>query len=139
MSSNAALCTLALALLAGCPMDTTGGSCAIDSDCSSSEVCARDEMCTASSSVRAVSASWTISGADANIMSCAPHPDLYIEFIGSDSGDTLGFSPVPCMNGLFSVDKLPIRFKQVRLGVDGGTSARATLNAEGMATLDLRL
>ena len=128
-----------LASLAACPMSGSGGACQIDSDCSGSEVCARDEMCAASSTVRQVTASWTIRGATANVTSCSPHPDLYIQFIGSDSGDTLGFSPVPCMTGQFTVDKLPDRFRQVELGVEGGVRDLKTLSADGTATLDLRL
>jgi hypothetical protein len=127
-----------LAALAGCP-NPTGGECELDSECGSGDVCARDHMCTAAASVRAVMATWTIRGAPASTTSCGTHPDLYISFIGDDFGDTLGFTPVPCKLGQFSVDKLPIRFKQVELGVEGGTSDVRTLNAAGTAALDLRL
>ncbi len=127
-----------LVTVAGCP-NPTGGECEIDSDCASSDVCARDHMCTDAASVRAVTATWTIRGAEANTVTCASHPDLYIQFIGNDFGDTLGFAPVPCRAGQFSVDKLPVRFKQVELGVEGGTSAVRTLNAAGTAALDLAL
>jgi hypothetical protein len=127
-----------LASLAGCP-NPTGGECELDGDCGGGDVCARDHMCTASSSVRAVMATWTIRGAAASTTTCGTHPDLYIQFIGDDFGDTLGFAPVPCKLGQFSVDKLPIRFKQVELGVEGGTSDVRTLNAAGTAALDLRL
>ena len=137
--SSKPLALILLSLLAGCPTSSGGGECQLDADCSSSEVCARDEMCTAKSAVRAVSATWTIRGADANVMSCGTHPDLYISFIGNDAGDTLGFSPVPCMNGLFSVDKLPTRFRQVQLGVENGVSSRGAINADGTAMLDLKL
>ena len=127
-----------LVSVAGCP-NPTGGECEIDGDCGGGDVCARDHMCTGSSEVRAVMATWTIRGADANVTTCGTHPDLYISFIGNDFGDTLGFAPVPCKLGQFSVDKLPVRFKQVELGVEGGTSDVRTLNAAGTAALDLRL
>jgi hypothetical protein len=127
-----------LASLAGCP-NPTGSECEIDNDCGGGDVCARDHMCTAEDAVRAVTATWTIRGADANATTCGTHPDLYISFIGNDFGDTLGFAPVPCKLGQFSVDKLPVRFKQVELGVDGGTSDVRALNAAGTAALDLRL
>lgn len=127
-----------LASLAGCP-NRTGSECEIDSDCGSSDVCARDHMCTEASSVRAVMATWTIRGAAASTTTCGAHPDLYISFIGDDFGDTLGFAPVPCKLGQFLVDKLPARFKQVELGVEGGTSDVRTLDAAGTVALDLRL
>ena len=131
---------IALAGLAGCPLsNSSGGECQIDRDCSSGDVCARDEMCAAASTVRQVTAVWTIRGADANVTTCAAHPDLYIQFIGNDLSDTLGFSPVPCMNGQFTVDKLPDRFRQVQLGVEGGVHDTRTIDAQGTATLDLQL
>ncbi len=132
------LATALLAGLAGCPNQSTS-ECELDRDCGGSDVCARDHMCAAASSVRSVTATWTIRGAAANVSTCGTHPDLYITFIGDDFGDTLGFAPVPCKLGQFTVDKLPIRFKQVELGVEGGTSDTRALNAAGMAALDLRL
>lgn len=132
------LVTTLLGSLAGCP-NGTGGECEIDSDCGSGDVCARDHMCTDLSSVRSVTATWTIRGAEATTVTCGANPDLYIQFIGDSFSDTLGFAPVPCKLGQFSVDKLPIRFRQVELGVDGGTSDVRTLNAAGTAALDLRL
>lgn len=129
-----------VATLAGCPLSSSsGGECQLDSDCSGSEVCARDEMCAAASQVRSVTATWTIRGAAASVASCGTHPDLYISFIGNDSGDTLGYAPVPCKNGQFTVDKLPTRFRQVELGVEGGVSDTRTIDASGTAVLDLRL
>lgn len=127
-----------LASLAGCPT-STGAECELDKDCGGGDVCARDHMCTAASSVRAVMATWTIRGAEASTTTCGTQQDLYITFIGDDFNDTLGFAPVPCKLGQFGVDKLPIRFKQVELGVEGGTSDVRTLDAAGFAALDLRL
>ena len=129
-----------LMLLAGCPLSNgNGGDCKKDDDCGGGEVCARDSSCAASSDVRQVDVTWTIRGAAANAVSCGAHPDLYISFIGNDSGDTLGFTPVPCRNGQFIIDKLPTRFRQVELGVEGGTRDVVNINASGTATLDLRL
>jgi len=129
-----------LASLAACPLtNSSGGECQLDKDCSGSELCARDEMCAPASTIREVTATWTIRGAAADVTTCASHPDLYIQFIGNDSGDTLGFAPVPCKVGQFIVDKLPDRFRQVELGVEGGVSDTRTINAAGMAALDLRL
>ncbi len=133
------LLATALATLAGCPPSNSSGDCQLDKDCGSSEVCARDSMCSPSSGVREVTAVWTIRGAAASVTTCGSRPDLYISFIGNDSGDTLGYAPVPCKNGQFIVDKLPTRFKQVKLGIEGGTFDTRTIDASGRATLDLRL
>jgi hypothetical protein len=126
-----------LASLAGCP-GGTGGECQLDADCGGSELCARDGMCAPASAVRAVTATWTINGVAASTQSCGAHPDLYIDFIGADSGDTIGFAPVPCRNGQFSVDKLPTRFRQAELGVEGGNYDVGTISATGSVMLDLR-
>jgi len=134
---RAVLSVAILASLAGCPAGT-GGECQLDPDCAGGEVCARDGMCAPPSTVRAVTATWTIDGAAPTTQSCSAHPDLYISFIGADSGDTIGFAPVPCRNGQFSVDKLPTRFRQVELGVEGGGYDVGTISAAGTVTLDLR-
>ena len=140
MSSEKLFVVCALALLAGCPLSNgTGSDCKSENDCSGSDVCARDGVCTESSQVREVTATWTIGGAAASVMTCGTHPDLYISFIGNDSGDTLGFSPVPCRIGQFTVDKLPLRFRQVELGVENGSRDVKPINGSGMAALDLRL
>lgn len=129
-----------LLVLAGCPLSNgNGGDCKKDSDCGGSEVCARDSSCALPSDVRQVDVTWTIRGAAASVASCGTHPDLYISFIGDDASDTLGFTPVPCRTGQFIIDKLPTRFRQVELGVEGGTRDVVNINASGSAALDLRL
>jgi hypothetical protein len=136
-----ALLAAALVSLAGCPQGSSGGGggeCQTDPECGDSEVCARDHMCTSASSVREVTTTWTIRGAEANTTSCAAHPDLFISFIGRDSGDTLGFAPVPCRNGRFPIDKLPERFRQVELGVEGGPFEIQPISAAGTVAIDLR-
>jgi hypothetical protein len=100
-------------------------------------VCARDNACAPAGGVRAVTTTWTIGGAAASTTTCASHPDLFISFIGRDPGDTLGFAPVPCRTGQFFVDKLPDRFRQVELGVEGGVTRFATITSAGTATVDL--
>lgn len=126
-----------LALLAGCPIQ--GNECAVDPECEDGEVCARDHACAAASTVREVKAAWTINGGPASEAVCNTR-DLFIEFLGADQNDSLGFSPVPCFTGQFVVDKLPIRFTAVELGVDGGGDRdTASFDEAGNAQLDLTL
>jgi len=125
-----------VSLLAGCPVQ--GNECTVDLECDDGLVCARDHACAATSEVREVKAQWTINGGPASD-GCSDR-DLYIEFRAQDRNDSLGFSPVPCFTGQFIVDKLPLRFIAVELGVDGGGDVdTATFDADGNAQLDLSL
>ena len=127
---------LLLVLLAGCPVD--GGDCSIDTDCSGGQLCGRDHVCASSSDLRMVKTQWTINGAPASGAACN-NRDLFIEFRGATEQDRLGFSPVPCPNGQFVVDKLPLRFTSVELGVDGGGDVGfAGFDADGVASIDLQ-
>ncbi len=109
--------------------------CRDDDDCGGL-VCARDGACYEAADVRVIHASWTVDGRPATIATCTS-PDLAIAFAG-DFGGYLGFAPVPCSAGLFTVDKLPVFFTQVELGIDGeGASTSATFDDTGAAALDL--
>nr|MBA3541668.1 hypothetical protein [Deltaproteobacteria bacterium] len=55
------------------------GLCHADADCAG-DVCARTGECLPASLVQAVRVTWTISGAPANLTSCAAVGDLAIEF-----------------------------------------------------------
>jgi hypothetical protein len=116
----------ALALMAsfagGCSLTPSGGECNNDSQCGD-DVCARGGECVARSNVRSVMVKWTVNGAAAGTAACTEHPALYLQFDGADYGDTLRFAPVPCVEGSFYVDKLPRRYGQVELGIEGGTGA----------------
>jgi hypothetical protein len=108
-----------IACLAGCSLTSgSGGECVSDSQCGD-DVCARGGECTARSNVRGILVKWTVGGAAADAVSCSAHPDLFLQFDGDDYGDTLRFSPVTCVSGVFNIDKLPKRFRQVELGVEG--------------------
>lgn len=108
-----------MAGLAGCSLTTSPtGECVSDSQCGD-DVCARGGECTARSNVHAVLIKWTVEGAAADAASCSAHPDLFLQFHGTDYGDTLRFAPVTCVAGVFNVDKLPRRYLQVELGVEG--------------------
>lgn len=129
--------TLGLAfILGGCPQ-TTGGECMNDPDCEGGEVCGRDGTCASSSAVRQVKVTWTVNGAPATTTNCAANPDLFVTF-HAGPGDTLGYAPVPCFTGQFNIDKLPLRFTTVELGVDGGVSSSTKTITGGTAAFDLR-
>jgi hypothetical protein len=135
---------VSLVLLGAClPRGGTGGpagaACFVDDECRAGELCARDGHCWPSAEVRRVMTTWTVRGQPASEATCARAPDLHIIFDG-DVPDHLGFSPVPCMLGLFVVDKLPRPFTRVELGVDDVGPWRTTsITSSGTATFDLPL
>lgn len=122
--------------LAGCPSNS--GDCSKDSNCSGNDVCARNGECLAPSQVRSIRVMWTIKGQAASATTCAATPNFYILFASADPNDLYGYEPVPCPAGVFSIDKLPTRYVSVEMGVDGGFSQDAQINAQGQATFDLR-
>ena len=117
-----------------------GGRCQSDDGCGGGEVCARNSHCYELSDIRAVQVTWTVAGEPADATTCSESPNLEIDFqTGRDLDDDLGFAPVPCVSGKFSIDKLPLDFTRVRLGSNrlgfqSGTLDRAT----GELQLDLR-
>lgn len=113
-----------------------GGECFVDQECLTGEVCARDGLCWPQDEVRLVKTTWTLRGLPADETTCARNPDLYIEFDG-DVRDELGFSPVPCEAGQFTVDKLPHPFTRVEVGVKNGPWSASTIRSSGMVQLDL--
>jgi hypothetical protein len=129
-----------VACLGGCSLTGTGSGseCSIDSQCGD-DLCARSGECLARSSVRGVTVKWTVSGIAADASTCAAHPDLYLQFDGPDYGDVLRFAPVPCNVGKFFIDKLPRRFLQVELGIEGsaGTGDRSRIDASAQVQIDL--
>lgn len=126
-----------MACLAGCSLTSgSGGECVNDSQCGD-EVCTRGGECMARSSVHSVLVKWTVDGEAASATSCSAHPDLYLQFHGSDYGDTLRFEPVVCSQGQFFVDKLPKRYLQVELGVAGGNGNVLPIDAASQAQFDL--
>ena len=128
--------SLALAVLTGCPV--SGNNCKVDRECNSGEVCARVGTCLDPSEVREVKAIWTINGGPANAATCNDR-DLFISFSSTEPIDSLSFSPVPCFAGQFGIDKLPLYFDTVELGVEGGVRDFSSFDASGNAQLDLPL
>ncbi|HEY1550171.1 MAG TPA: hypothetical protein VGG28_20225 [Kofleriaceae bacterium] len=128
-----------------------GGYCGSDSDCvselGSGYVCARDEECQLASNVRTVRITWTIMGSAAGSDTCASSPDLELLFNteGDLSGTNyeFGFAPVPCVEGVFSIDKLPSAYAYVGLfdqstfDEDDSAGVTGTFDGSGDCALDL--
>jgi hypothetical protein len=134
----------ALALMAGlsaCSLTPNGRECYSDSQCGGGDgddSCARSGECIARSGIQDVTVKWTVSGAPATASACVAHPQLFLQFHGADYGDTLRIAPVSCRDGSYVVDKLPKRYVQVELGVDGSTGELSTIDvATGQAQLEL--
>lgn len=116
---------LSLAALPACPR-AAAPECTNDSDCGG-DVCARDGECLPASQVHSVRVTWTIRGQPASTASCAGSEELFIHFAGPAMGDSIGYAPVPCMLGQFSIDKLPRSYDSVEVGVERGPSSIATI------------
>jgi hypothetical protein len=130
---------LAFVLLAGCvhPSSAPPGECNGGAGCGSDRVCTRDNQCLPPDQVRAVHISWTVSGAPASATSCVAAPDLVLD-LRSRSGPHLGFEPVPCAEGMFTVDRLPTEYDTVELGrASDRALQRAAIDAAGKAMLNL--
>ena len=98
---------LAIAVGAGCRGDTcsdTGGTC------SGGETCTRDGECLSPSDVRMVKVVWTIAGTAPTATACASLGDFALYFEDPYVGDSFGYEPVPCMEGQFTIDRIPSRF-----------------------------
>lgn len=141
-----AIGVLAVSSVLGACAQTRGDhepECFVDDDCGTSGstalVCARPGECLPANRVQDVTLQWTINGAVAGAQTCVPIPNLMVRFDGTDFNDELTFSPVPCSQGQFHVDKLPTRFVSAQLGIDGrGFDNAARIDDEtGIAQFDL--
>ncbi len=162
MTAVAAGSVIALALLAACqpqgtstdvtdgsydsgavPYDPTDGgsfdlTCHADRECGSGLVCARDGECLPASLVRAVHVRWTVRGAAPTAESCAAYAHMAVSFAAADAYDSVGFAPVPCPAGVFTVDKLPRRFRDASIRTEAGSDVAAgAFDATGAVLLDL--
>jgi len=127
---------LAFVLFAGCgpPSSSPPADCG---GCRSELVCTRDGRCLPPGEVRAVRITWTVRGAPASPTSCAPAPDLVLD-LDSRTGPHVGFEPVPCVEGAFTVDRLSTDYDSVQLGrASDRALPRAAIDAAGHAMLDL--
>jgi len=128
---------LAFVLFAGCGQMSSAPPGGCDDLCTGDRVCTRDSRCLPSDQVRAVHIRWTVSGAPASATSCAAAPDLILD-LRSGSGPGFGFSPVPCAEGMFTVDRLSMDYDTVVLGrASDRARQQATIDAAGNAMLNL--
>jgi len=120
------------------PGGDRGNGCAVDS-CGANAVCARNHTCLPVDQVRTVHADWTLRGMAASAQTCAAANNLMIAFFASSgSGSRLSYAPVPCVEGRFTIDKLPKTYDRVELGLESGMGTQqATVDATGQARLDL--
>lgn len=81
--------------------------CAADTDCAAGQVCARDELCRPASDVHWVHVRWTVHGATADAATCANEPELLVEVGDFTAGQGWAVAPVPCDEGVYSVDRIP--------------------------------
>ena len=120
---------------------TSGYGCHADTDCPTSYVCARDGECLTKDNVHVIHVVWTLDHQAASQTSCAPAPSpLELSFSDQFGGSTFGFAPVPCVEGKFTIDKMPTIYTNVALGPEynyGAGGATGTFDATGTATLDL--
>jgi hypothetical protein len=113
--------------------------CTSDTQCATGEVCARDSECLPAGDVYAVHVTWTLQGQTASATTCSSSPDLELDFTSTTAG-WWGYAPVPCMEGKFSIDKLPTWYTTVQLGLDGNTASGTTGTIDkqtGLVNLDL--
>jgi hypothetical protein len=82
-------------------------SCSDDAPCPSGEACSRLGQCYPPEQLRYVSVNWTMNGMPASADTCASLPTFTLAL--SDAGAApLAWAPVPCAEGKFTVDKMPI-------------------------------
>jgi len=88
-----------------------GASCVTDADCGG-DVCTRTHECVPADQVRSVMLRWTIQGAAASANACttAGIDHLELSYIDDYDVDKLTYSPVPCDEGQFLIDKLASRY-----------------------------
>lgn len=115
------------------------GSCNHGPVCSSDQVCLRGSGgCAPPDQAYTVHLRWTIGGQPATSVTCAPAPDLLVEFSAGDAPG-FGFAPVPCKAGLFTLDHVSRTIDKVSLGpAHMPTTQSAMLDPiTGEATIDL--
>ena len=64
-------------------------------------------------------------------------PNLFVQLDGDSAIDEIGWAPVPCDQGQFNIDKIPTRFAEAELGIEGGVGDRAPIDSSNTAHFDL--
>ncbi len=126
--------TVCLIALVGCGGGAT--ICSTDGDCSG-QVCARDEQCYPASQIRSVVINWTVSGAAPTATSCASIANLVLQFDTNDLSTSFEFEPVPCIEGKFTLDKLPTIYTQVDLGSENDFAQSEPIGSDNTVSFDL--
>jgi hypothetical protein len=91
------------------------------------------------SQVRVIHVLWTVHELATTTMTCAAAPNLDITFLDAQQTQ-FGFSPVPCVEGKFTVDKMPTTYTMVNLerAGDYNGGANGTFDpTTGTASLNL--
>jgi hypothetical protein len=104
------------------------------------DVCARDGECLPANELRTVHVTWTLHGVVASATSCMSAPDLVVLFYEYGLDRTaLVFAPVPCREGKFTVDELPLKYTAVgiRRAGDASDGASGDFDRSGDAALSL--
>jgi hypothetical protein len=101
----------------GGPISFPGGCHGDDSRCAAGEVCARVGGCTPADQVRAIHINWTLSGEPANATTCDATRNLTLR-ISPPNSFGLGWAPVPCSQGKFTVDKISRSYSEVELNAE---------------------
>jgi hypothetical protein len=137
---RALVALVALAASWGCGPTAPSG-CKVDRDCGGGETCARDGSCLPASQIRMVKVTWTIRGQIATATTCGMSPaltNMELIFSTGDFGTQFGYEPVPCVEGQFTIDKIPTAYSYVEMDSPAGqTLASATIQADNTAKLDL--
>src|SRR5690348_4562633 len=98
-----------------------GNSCTSDSTCGSGNVCARTGQCATAADVRTIHVDWTVKGQAASTTTCASSQNLELDFPAND-GSWFGWAPVPCAEGVFTIDKMPTWFTEVQITIENQNS-----------------
>lgn len=127
----------------GCPTAPTPTGCTSDASCGDGNVCANDGACYPAAQIRIAHVTWTVAGQPASAATCAGEPDLQLDMtsttvdVPGNYGE--GWAPVPCAEGEFTFQKMPVLYDGAELDPYGaGTAtARGPLDGSGEVALDL--
>ena len=137
--TRASVLAVVLAACGGGDSGNGNGKCMVDRDCGG-QTCARDGECLPASEIRMVKITWTVRGQQANATNCAGTPSFELSFT-SQANDFFGYAPVPCVQGQFTMDKLPTFYDAVELDADGSGSylGASVIGAGATVSFDLSI